>query len=80
MLHRSYFGDEWRKSDILNRVFSRLKMEIPGIFLIEDERVLGMSSLFLKTEQQASGKLALSNEARLNFLVINTELNSTLIC
>ena len=49
----------------------------PQHFLIEGERGLGKSSLFLKVGQQASGKLALSNGARLNFLVINIELDST---
>ena len=49
----------------------------PQHFLIEGEKGLGKSSLFLKVEQQASGKLALSNGARLNFLVINIELDST---
>lgn len=49
----------------------------PSHFLIEGERGLGKSSLFLKIEQQASGKLALLNGSRLNFLVINVELDST---
>jgi len=49
----------------------------PQHFLIEGERGLGKSSLFLKVEQQASGKLPLSNGSQLNFMVINIELDSS---
>lgn len=49
----------------------------PQHFLIEGERGLGKSSLFLMVEQQASGKIPLSNSDKVNFIVINIELDST---
>jgi hypothetical protein len=49
----------------------------PQHFLIEGERGLGKSSLFLMVEQQASGKLPLGNSDYVNFIVINIELDST---
>ncbi len=49
----------------------------PQHFLIEGERGLGKSSLFLKVEQQASGKYPLRNSDYVNFIVINVELDST---
>lgn len=49
----------------------------PQHFLIEGERGLGKSSLFLMVEQQASGKLPLGNFDYVNFIVINIELDST---
>lgn len=50
----------------------------PQHFLIEGERGLGKSSLFLMVEQQATGKIPLqSPKERANFIVINIELDST---
>jgi len=49
----------------------------PQHFLIEGERGLGKSSLFLMVEQQATGKIPLRNSERVNFIVINIELDST---
>ncbi len=46
----------------------------PQHFLIEGERGLGKSSLFLMVNQFASGKLALSDGLKMNFLVLNIEL------
>jgi len=46
-------------------------------FLIEGERGLGKSSLFLMVEQQATGKIPLRNSEKVNFIVINIELDST---
>jgi len=39
--------------------------------LVEGERGLGKSSLFLMVEQQAAGKIPLSNSDKVNFIVIN---------
>ncbi|MCX6327710.1 MAG: AAA family ATPase [Bacteroidia bacterium] len=49
----------------------------PQHFLVEGERGLGKSSLFLMVEQQASGKIPLRNSEKVNFIVINIELDST---
>ncbi len=49
----------------------------PQHFLIEGERGLGKSSLFLMVEQQATGKIPLRNSEKVNFIVINIELDST---
>ena len=49
----------------------------PQHFLIEGERGLGKSSLFLMVEQQATGKIPLSSSEKVNFIVINIELDST---
>jgi len=49
----------------------------PQHFLIEGERGLGKSSLFLMVEQQAQGNISLSNNEKVNFIVINIELDST---
>jgi Cdc6-like AAA superfamily ATPase len=49
----------------------------PQHFLIEGERGLGKSSLFLKVEKQATGKIPLRNTKKVDFIVINIELDST---
>ena len=49
----------------------------PQHFLIEGERGLGKSSLFLMVEKKATGKIPLRNSEKVNFVVINIELDST---
>lgn len=49
----------------------------PQHFLVEGERGLGKSSLFLMVEQQATGKIPLRSSENVNFIVINIELDST---
>lgn len=49
----------------------------PQHFLIEGERGLGKSSLFLMVENQATGQIPLQSSEKVNFLVINIELDST---
>ncbi len=49
----------------------------PQHFLVEGERGLGKSSLFLIVEQLATGKLNLSDGNKANFIVINVELDAT---
>lgn len=49
----------------------------PQHFLIEGERGLGKSSLFLIVEQLAKGNIKLINDLKFNFIVINIELDST---
>lgn len=49
----------------------------PQHFLIEGERGLGKSSLFLIVEQLAKGNIKLINDAKFNFIVINIELDSS---
>lgn len=49
----------------------------PQHFLIEGERGLGKSSLFLMVEQQASAKIPLRNAEKVNFIVINVELDAS---
>jgi len=53
------------------------KNENPLHFLIEGERGLGKSSLFLKVHQIAAGHENHQNELRFKFLVLNIELNSS---
>lgn len=54
------------------------KNENPLHFLIEGERGLGKSSLFLKVHQIAAGHENHQNELRFKFLVLNIELNKAL--
>ena len=49
----------------------------PQHFLIEGERGLGKSSLFLMVNQFASGKRVLSDGTKMNFLVLNIELDAS---
>ncbi len=49
----------------------------PQHFLIEGERGLGKSSLFLMVHQFASGQRPLADGSRLNFLVLSVELDTT---
>jgi len=49
----------------------------PQHFLIEGERGLGKSSLFLRVENEATGKVINEKLQEVNFLVINVELDST---
>lgn len=49
----------------------------PMHFLIEGERGLGKSSLFLRVADQASGRTPLSNALSVNFIVLNLELDAT---
>lgn len=49
----------------------------PQHFLIEGERGLGKSSLFLMVNQFASGKRTLTDGTRMNFLVLNIELDAS---
>lgn len=49
----------------------------PQHFLIEGERGLGKSSLFLKVAEQAVGTTLRINNEKANFIVINVELDSS---
>jgi Cdc6-like AAA superfamily ATPase len=49
----------------------------PQHFLVEGERGLGKSSLFLMVEKQAKGQIPIRSSENVNFLVINIELDST---
>jgi hypothetical protein len=49
----------------------------PQHFLIEGERGLGKSSLFLVVEQMATGQIPINITGRGNFIVINIELDSS---
>jgi hypothetical protein len=49
----------------------------PQHFLIEGERGLGKSSLFLMVNQFASGKRLLYDGTKMNFLVLNIELDAS---
>jgi Cdc6-like AAA superfamily ATPase len=49
----------------------------PQHFLVEGERGLGKSSLFLMVEKQATGIIPLRGSESVKFLVINIELDST---
>ncbi len=49
----------------------------PQHFLIEGERGLGKSSLFLKVAEQAVGTTLLINNEKANFIVMNVELDSS---
>lgn len=68
-----------RKEEILiiEHSLFQTKNGNPQHFLIEGERGLGKSSLFLMVEQQAIGKIPLRNAEKVNFIVINIELDST---
>jgi len=62
---------------IIEQSLFQTKNGNPQHFLIEGERGLGKSSLFLKVEQQATGKIPLENSEKVNFIVINIELDSS---
>lgn len=49
----------------------------PQHFLIEGERGLGKSSLFLRVSQQAKGEKPISDGLFVNFIVLNVELDSS---
>ena len=50
----------------------------PQHFLIEGERGLGKSSIFMRIAERALGITALSDGTKLKFIVINIELNASL--
>jgi len=62
---------------IIEQCLFQTKNGNPQHFLVEGERGLGKSSLFLMVEQQAMGKIPLRNSEKVNFIVINIELDST---
>jgi len=62
---------------IIEQSLFQTKNGNPQHFLVEGERGLGKSSLFLMVEQQATGKIPLRNLEKVNFIVINIELDST---
>ena len=62
---------------IIEQSLFQTKNGNPQHFLVEGERGLGKSSLFLMVEQQATGKIPLRNSEKVNFIVINIELDST---
>jgi len=62
---------------IIEQSLFQTKNGNPQHFLIEGERGLGKSSLFLMVEQLATGKIPLGNSEKVNFIVINIELDST---
>jgi len=62
---------------IIEQSLFQTKNGNPQHFLIEGERGLGKSSLFLMVEKQATGKIPLRNSEKVNFVVINIELDST---
>jgi len=53
------------------------KNDNPQHFLIEGERGLGKSSLFLIVEQLAKGNISLISGVKFNYIVITVELDST---
>ena len=62
---------------VIERCLFQTKNGNPQHFLVEGERGLGKSSLFLRVEQQATGMIPLSNSDVANFIVISIELDST---
>ena len=58
---------------IIEQSLFQTKNGNPQHFLIEGERGLGKSSLFLMVEKQATGKIPLRNSEKVNFVVINIE-------
>jgi Ca2+-binding EF-hand superfamily protein len=49
----------------------------PQHFLVEGERGLGKSSLFLRVTQQAKGEKEIGSNVYVNFIVLNVELETT---
>ncbi len=66
--------DEMR---VIEKSLFQTKNGNPQHFLIEGERGLGKSSLFLRVEQQAIGNLSIGTGEKVNFLVLNIELDAT---
>jgi Cdc6-like AAA superfamily ATPase len=63
--------------DLILQSLYQTKYGNPQHFLIEGERGLGKSSLFLMVEQFANGSRSFSKGTKLNFMVLSIELNST---
>jgi Cdc6-like AAA superfamily ATPase len=71
------FQGRKEEMQVIEQSLFQTKNGNPQHFLVEGERGLGKSSLFLKVEQQATGKIPLRNSEQVNFIVINIELDST---
>lgn len=71
------FQGRKEEMQIIEQSLYQTKNGNPQHFLVEGERGLGKSSLFLMVEKQATGKLPISKTESVNFLVINIELDST---
>jgi len=61
----------------IERSLFQTKNGNPQHFLIEGERGLGKSSLFLMVSQQAKGEKAIDQKVYVNFIVLNIELDSS---
>ena len=61
---------------IENSLF-QTKNNNPQHFLLEGERGLGKSSLFVRVEQQAKGLRSIGKDVSVNFIVLTIELDST---
>jgi Cdc6-like AAA superfamily ATPase len=70
------FHGRTEEMQIIEQSLFQTKNGNPQHFLIEGERGLGKSSLFLMIEKMAMGKLAISKSEKINFIVINIELDS----
>ncbi len=62
---------------LIEKSLFQAKNNNPQHFLIEGERGLGKSSLFLRVEQQARGLRTIGKEVSVNFIVLTIELDST---
>ncbi len=68
------WGEELR---MIEKSLFQTKNGNPMHFLIEGERGLGKSSLFLRVAGQALGQTPLSNGDTVHFIVLNLELDAS---
>jgi hypothetical protein len=71
------FQGRSEEMQFIERSLFQTKNGNPQHFLIEGERGLGKSSLFLRVAQQAKGEKAIDDKLFVNFIVLNIELDSS---
>lgn len=71
------FQGRVEEMSFIERSLFQTKNGNPMHFLIEGERGLGKSSLFLRVAEQASGTSPLSDGKFVNFIVLNLELDAS---
>ena len=71
------FQGRYEEMVVIEKSLFQTKNRNPQHFHITGERGLGKSSLFLKVEQQAKGKQTIDAGIKVNFLVLNIELDSS---
>jgi len=73
----SLFQGRKEEMQFIEQSLFQTKNGNPQHFLVEGERGLGKSSLFLMVEQMATGLIPINISDKVNFIVINIELDSS---